>query len=122
MGSGDWKAGPHPARGFPVVFSPDGQFLAVGVRGIIRLYVPETGERVRDVDIDASNVLSFARDGTLLTVGDDKAVRLYSSATGNPIRTLDVSANAAAFSPDSQRIVVASPDKTVRVIDVTGNH
>ena len=103
-----------------LVFSPDGEILAVGYQdGTIRLWDVETGQVLRTLagHTDRMTTVAFSPDGALLVSGaEDKGVRLWDIQTGHLLHTLDTSsANRVFFSADGTMLVLSLSGGTVRL-------
>ncbi|MEP0930254.1 hypothetical protein NC974_24985 [Leptolyngbya sp. SLC-A1] len=110
-----------------VVFSPDGQFLAIGDSGRrVQLWEAATGRVlwIRQGNASWVTSVSFSPDGKRIVSGSfDNTVRLWDMAgqtVGTPFEGHTGSVTSVSFSPDGKRIVSGSDDKTVRLWDVAG--
>ena len=112
-----------------VAFSPDGQTLASGSHGNIRLWDVATGTHLRTLTGHAHWVLSvvFSPNGRTLASGSrDKTVRLWDVATGGHLRTLTghtYTVFSVSFSPDGLTLASGSVDDTIRLWNAnSGTH
>jgi len=114
----------------PMAYSPDGRWLAMGVRdGHVILFDAVTGvERKRFIAVSLQQdrlalllkqqnhvtVLSFSPDGRwLITHGTDLQLRLWETATAKQLMQFEgheSAANEVAFSPDSRTVFTAADD------------
>ncbi len=118
-----------------LAFSPDGSYLAVGVRGSgltgdddtyerLLLWNVATWDRLPDVPNIRSDLLSlaFSPDGMWFTTGHtDRSIRLWNARTMQHMHSWDASASPVAieFSTDSRLIAAGTPnDNAIRVWDV----
>lgn len=106
----------------PVVFSPDGQCLALGSLG----RWSEGGIAIRRVtDGEATIILKdygtsavFSSDGRILIVASSDYIRFWDIATGKLLRTLTwhtESVFALGISLDGKRLVSGSDDRTIKL-------
>jgi eukaryotic-like serine/threonine-protein kinase len=125
--SADWRELQIPGKhvdGNCLVFSPDGQTLAVNDRGRLKLYDPRTGQlRSALGEESASPILcaQFSPDGNLLAVGTMdgglQRVELASQTSHTLVGHTD-GVSSAAFCPDGKTLATGSWDRTVRLWDV----
>ncbi len=103
-----------------VVFSPDGQYLAVSAALGIYLYDTETMAEVRFIEtVSEAYGIAFSPNGEILAVGfSDRKIRLWRVSDGAPLRTLEGHTSGVeilVFSPDGETLASGSWDKTVRL-------
>ncbi|OCR02966.1 serine/threonine protein kinase [Oscillatoriales cyanobacterium USR001] len=104
-----------------IALSPDGQILASGSFGTIRIWNLKTGKLLRTINGVHSKkwvkTLAIAPDNrTLVSGGDDNNISIWNLRTGKVIRTMSGhkgGVNAIAISRDGQVIASGSDDKTV---------
>ena len=116
---------------YTLIFSPDGQTLAMGT-GSIRLWNVKTGRLFRTIQLPEKNpnvprylhTLAFSPDGGTLAGGGGESIRtaLWSARTGKLLYTLPEKpnqeyngANNVAFSPNGRLLAVANDNGTVRL-------
>jgi eukaryotic-like serine/threonine-protein kinase len=125
--SADWRELQLPGKHVDakcLVFSPDGQTLAVNDRGRLKLYDPRTGQ-LRSIlgEESASPILcaQFSPDGNLLVVGTIdgglQRVELASQTSYTLVGHTD-GVSSAAFCPDGKTLATGSWDRTVRLWEV----
>jgi WD40 repeat protein/tetratricopeptide (TPR) repeat protein len=103
-----------------VVYSPDGQMVAVATSLGIYLYDSETLEEMRFIEADGwVRSVAFSPDGGTLASGSDaKKVQLWRAVDGSLLRTLEGHTDwvrSVAFSPDGQILASGADDRTVRL-------
>ena len=107
----------------PVVFSPDGQFLAVATGIGIWLYdVPASHPLALLPSETGVTSIAFSPEGTTIASGIEGFARieLWDVATGTQSADLaghENIANSVAFSPDGKTLASGSDDSTVRLWD-----
>ena len=101
-------------------FSPDGNTIATGIDGTVRLWDVNTKTEIATLTgPDWVYSVAFSPDGNTIATGTDGTVRLWDVNTKTEIATLGhKSARSLAFSPDGNTIAIANHDKTVRLWDV----
>jgi WD40 repeat protein len=126
--------------GRPIVFSPDGHFLAAAILApqndpfdskSIGILVAEllTGKEVLRLDQDACRCLAFSPDGSKLATADKKALRLWDLVTGKQVRehpwqeemiafTGSFPATHIVFMPDGQTVATGMSDGSVLLWDM----
>ena len=111
-----------------IAYSPDGKLIASGDRnGVIQLWDPETGRRVRTITVRWDLVLSlaFSPDGKTLVAGTgDGVIHSYDPTDGSEqIFSRYVVAigtvNSVAFSPDGKSLAAGGWRKTAKIWDVS---
>ncbi|MEW5959713.1 MAG: WD40 repeat domain-containing protein, partial [Chloroflexota bacterium] len=116
---------PLPIKGKPVVFSPDGRFLA-GAQGVnINVWDMVANQPLASLKghLDMIRSLAFSPKGQVLASGgDDKTIILWDVATRQPLTQplLDHTAQvlSLAFSPDGRLLASGSEDGRVMLWDV----
>jgi WD40 repeat protein/serine/threonine protein kinase len=107
-----------------IAFSPDGQRLAGGKRGEVKVWDVPTGQQLHSL-AGFSNVTSrmaFSPDSRhLVSAHLDRTVRVWDMATGHREdripRAHAIAIFGLALSPDGKSVVTASGDETVKVWD-----
>ena len=125
----DTRTGEHKQlqNGHSVVFSPDGQTIAVASwNGPVRLWDTRTGEHKQTLTGPIYSI-AFSPDGhTIASASRDGTVRLWDAHTGEYKQSLTGhmdGVESVAFSPDGHTIASASRDGTVRLWDAhTGEY
>jgi WD40 repeat protein len=107
-----------------VVWSKDGSYIATGSHlGTVRLWRPDTGELLREIDNQGGvTALAASPDGKLLATGSwDNNVRFFDPATGaqrRQFRAHNGEICGLCFSPDGKRLASSGKDGQVKVWDV----
>ena len=122
---GEWVNSIDVNDVFSLSFSPDGNKLACGTEGDIRIYDVETGTLILgplEGHDGYINCVLWSRDGTkLFSASDDKTIRCWDSNAGQQIgqpwtgHTDWIS--SLSLSPDGTLLTSASLDKTVHFWD-----
>ncbi|NES91235.1 serine/threonine-protein kinase [Okeania sp. SIO2B9] len=108
----------------PVVFSPNGDFIASGSDNrTIKIWHQKTCQLLYSIKNSRGiNVVAFSPDGKILASGSsDNVIKLWEVETGNLIDKLighsrDI--NTITFSPDGKILVSGSSDKTIKLWSV----
>lgn len=115
---------PHPADIGPVVWSPDGKWLASACDdGIVRLWPEQGGPGISLTGhTDKVKDIGFSPDGqTLLSASKDGTVRLWDTADwSKPARVLireEANLRSAAFGPGQTILVSGTYDNHLKVWD-----
>ncbi|GAB1822996.1 protein kinase family protein [Herbidospora sp. RD11066] len=106
-----------------VVFSPDGEILAVGYSDNVSLWSWTTSRPLAAVESHAG-ALAFSPDGKFLATGVGKAVRLTQVTTRREAATfkgLSGAAEKLTFSPDGKQLA-ATDERKVRVWRTSDGH
>ncbi len=105
-----------------VAISPDGKFLATGVRdNALKLWNLRTGELISTFTGHSGEVMSvtFSPDSQALASGSwDKTIKLWNLRTGELINTFSGHLDkvwAIAFSPDGKTLASGSQDGTIKI-------
>lgn len=101
----------HGAAVADVSFSADGTVLATaGADGFVRLWNPETGEQLRQLQHPQPVTNVRLASGTVVTMCDDRRVRSWSQTTGEPGVTTAAGPRGASFAvaSDGQSCVVGT--------------
>jgi WD40 repeat protein len=115
--------GGRPFGGNCVAYSPDGERLASGGNGEIKLWDAQTGQNLSNIKWHNGGVISvaFSPDGKrLASASFDKMVKVWDVQTGWEILSLPghtLSVSSVCFSPNGARLASASADTTVKVWD-----
>jgi WD40 repeat protein/predicted Ser/Thr protein kinase len=115
-----------------VAFAPDGESLAAGSDGVVRIWRLLTRELLVTLGTaNRASYLTFSLDGKTLAVGGkdfrkgdgSDNVELFGVSSRRVRTTLDlppkVRVSSIAFSPDSKMLATANSDETVRFWDAT---
>jgi hypothetical protein len=110
-----------------VAYSPDGQRLAAGSRGVVHLIDPANGEVVSELPGQTQRVTAVAFSADTLAVasgepGKSGVVKLY-AAKSSAIPTAEITAHkdviyTMAFSPDGKTLATAGYDRSIKLWDV----
>jgi WD40 repeat protein len=111
------------SRALDLAFSPDGKLLAVAGgsgRGIVTLFDPETGERVRRLEVhdwDTSAVVFSAKGEWFATASELGEIKIWETSTGRELRKFvhTGGVKGLAVSPDSRRLASAGTDGSTRI-------
>ncbi|MBT3266514.1 WD40 repeat domain-containing protein [Candidatus Poribacteria bacterium] len=104
-----------------VVFSPDGDTLAIGAGAGVRLKAADGQVSGVPVSPGLRGSVVFSPDGDTLAVGGASSVTLWDVNTREKVGTLrghERSVLSVAFSPDGRTLASGSVDRTVRLWDV----
>ncbi len=111
----------------PILFSPDGGTLAIGVSDAVSLRSADLSRELRTLGGHGGPVaaLAFSPDGALLASSafDDTEVRIWEVASGRLVHTLGGHAGwvrSLAFSPDGALLASGGTDASIRLWDVAG--
>jgi WD40 repeat protein len=85
-------------------FSPDGAYLVIGERALLRICHPTMLTTQREIAVPAGrymDALAISPDGKYIAVNGE-LLRVWEAATGRLINTLSKGTRGAAFSPDAR--------------------
>jgi WD40 repeat protein/tetratricopeptide (TPR) repeat protein len=109
----------------PLVFSPDGQWLAGCCRETdtvsTTVWDGQTGKRRFAVPVDPSLSwphLAYTPDGRSLLVHDNQTVQWLDAVTGKEQRKIGAQGSHGEFSPDGSRIALEGDRGEVRILDL----
>ncbi len=109
----------------PLVFSPDGNELAIGTSGRVRRFSTATGEELPSIRLSDGPVQSvvYSGSGELLAMSQFRGATVLWDRKAHRVRRIlqhESDATALAFSPASDRVACGHRDGTVTVHDVAG--
>ncbi|HEU4328315.1 MAG TPA: hypothetical protein VFS21_34575 [Roseiflexaceae bacterium] len=106
----------------PILFSPDGETLAIGVSDAVSLRSADLNREIRTLAGHGGAVfaLAFSPDGALLASSafGDPEVRIWDVASGRLVRTLSGHTGwvrSLAFSPDGALLASGATDASIRL-------
>jgi WD40 repeat protein len=118
-----------PSYPFALVFSPDGERLAVASAGeAVQVYEVASGKKLFDLQkaIGGSQNVAFSLDGQRIATADsDTVVRIYDGRNGELLaRYTDflLEPLTASFTADGKQLVTAGGDKVIAVLDASTSH
>lgn len=115
----------HPGAQWPVVFSPDSRWMAVGVWDMIRVFDVGSG-KPRDLRGHAGMVvaLAFTPDGRTLGVGTHQGqVQLWNVSTWREVAKLAIHStvtHSLAFAPDGRAMATTCFNDETKLMFVPG--
>lgn len=103
-----------------VAFSPDGEQLAAGSYGVIKVFSVADHALQTSISVDSGNCTSlvFTPDGKLLVVGSYQSVTLFETDSWKPVVELKGHRGQVqdlALSPDASVLASASDDESIRI-------
>ncbi len=101
-----------------VALSPDERFLAVGLRGLVRILDPRDGREITRLPGGAFS-LAFPPDGASLVVGGHSEVHVWRTADWTESASFPGEAGPAALAPQGDRL--AAPTRTGLVVRGPGD-
>jgi WD40 repeat protein len=114
----------HSKSCWRIAFSPDGQRLAAGKQGEVKVWDVSTGRKLHNLGgfSNVASSLAFSPDSRhLLSAHFDRTVRVWDTATGDEEDRIPSAHTIAIFSlalsPDGKTVVTTSGDETVKVWD-----
>ena len=108
---------------FPIklAFSPDGERIAVGRWGVLRIVIHSARDGKKLLEWEARNTsqLEFSPDGRLLlqTADDGRLLTVWDAATGQARWKNEAgSGSRGSFTPDSQHLITRGDGRPVRLV------
>lgn len=115
-----------PSYPFALVFSPDGERLAIASAGEpVQIYEVASGKKLFELQraIGGSQNVAFSQDSQRIATADsDTVVRIYDGRNGELLaRYTDflLEPLAASFTADGKQLVTAGGDKVIAVLDAS---
>ena len=105
-----------------LVFSPNGDMLAVTTLGKTRLFECEKQTRIDEMKVSKSSALAFLPDDTVLVTARlfNGKIELWDLTTGDKFSTLDGHTNGVeqlVFSPDGKTLASIGSEGTILIWD-----
>lgn len=106
--------------------SPDGKWIAAGLRNGMALVLDADGELTQKMQVTKHDIqaIALSADGSLLAVAtNDSPTQLWDTKTGKLLSTGTTTlgaSTAVAFAPDGRFYVSADEDTVIRAYDRTG--
>ena len=109
---------------YTIAFSADGQLLAAGTDGVVKVWDWKNRQRLSSLPRDSFGAVpvAFSRDGRLATGTKREGVKLWDPETGTLLCTAKDHIgplSAVAFSADGKWVASASYDRTVKLSNST---
>jgi WD40 repeat protein len=119
-----WDTNRKFGMAYSVAFSPDGQKLAAGSEGTLRLWDWQNDQTLHSLPGREGQAIpvAFSRDGRLASVIFREGLKIWDPETERPLLTINAHrhpVSALAFSPDDRWLASASFDRTVKLSDST---
>jgi WD40 repeat protein/serine/threonine protein kinase len=111
-----------------IAFSPDGQRIAGGKKGEVKVWDVRTGQILHSLGGfgNVTSAMAFSPDSRHLISAGYKTVTVWDMATGHREDRIPAAHAAAIFglalSPDGKSVATAGNDETVKVWDVATGH